>query len=172
VEYLYDALDLGYGRHNDGILLLVSMDPREYRIHCRGMGSDAIEEDDLDAMCEAVEAELSDDNYAEAFDVFAEECAYYLDGYVNGFPFDFATNLVICLIIGLVIGVVGAFILKGQLKSVRKKNEANSYVKSGSMQINIHNDIYLYRDITRTKKESSSSSSDSGSSRKTGGGSF
>jgi uncharacterized protein len=68
--------------------------------------------------------------------------------------------------------VVGAFILKGQLKSVRKKNEANSYVKSGSMQINIHNDIYLYRDITRTKKESSSSSSDSGSSRKTGGGSF
>ena len=172
VEYLYDALDLGYGKHNDGILLLVSMDPRDYRIHCRGMGSDAIGEGDLDAICEAVEAELSDDDYAEAFDVFAEKCTYYLDGYVNGFPFDFATNLVICLIIGLVVGVIGAFILKGQLKSVRKQTGANSYVKAGSMQINIHNDIYLYRDVTRTRKESSSSSSDSGSSRKTGGGSF
>ena len=170
--WLFDTDADAYGKHNDGILLLVSMDPREYRIHCRGMGSDAIGEGDLDAICEAVEAELSDDNYAEAFDVFAEKCAYYLDGHVNGFPFDFATNLVICLIIGLVVGVIGAFILKGQLKSVRKQAGANSYVKAGSMQINVHNDIYLYRDITRTKKESSSSSSDSGSSRKTGGGSF
>jgi uncharacterized membrane protein YgcG len=80
-------------------------------------------------------------------------------------------NLLICLVIGIIAGVVVAFILKGQLKTVRKQNQANVYVKPGSMQVTVHNDFFLYRDVTRTKKQSSSSSG-SGSSRSTGGGSF
>ena len=67
--------------------------------------------------------------------------------------------------------LVVALILKGQLKSVRKQNQANVYVKPGSMQLTTSNDFFLYRTVDRTKKESSSSSS-SGSSRNVGGGSF
>ena len=77
----------------------------------------------------------------------------------------------IALGIGIVAGVVVAMVLKGQLKSVRKQNQANVYVKPGSMKLTASNDFFLYRTVDRRKKESSSSGS-SGSSRSVGGGSF
>ena len=171
VEYLYDAMGFGYGENHDGVLLLVCMDPREYRILSNGMAADAISSSDIDTISDAIVSDLSDGDYVGAFDEFADQCAYYLDGHINGFPFNFGKSLIIALVIGILAGVIVAFVLKGQLKSVRKQNQANVYVKPGSMQVTVLNDFFLYRDVTRTKKESSNSSG-SGSSRNTGGGSF
>ena len=133
--------------------------------------SKAIDSGDIDNIGDKIVSDLSDGDYAAAFDEFADQCDYYLDGYINGFPFNFGKNLMICLIIGIVAGVVVAFVLKGQLKTVRKQNQANVYVKPGSMQVTVRNDFFLYREVSKSKKESSSSSG-SGSSRSTGGGSF
>ena len=169
--YLYDEMEFGYGENHDGVLLLVCMDPREYRILSNGFAGEAIDSGDIDSIGDVIVSDLSDGNYAAAFDKFADQCDYYLDGHLNGFPFNAGKNLLICLIIGIVAGVVVAFVLKGQLKTVRKQNQANVHVKPGSMQVTVRNDFFLYRDVTRTKKESSNSSG-SGSSRSTGGGSF
>jgi uncharacterized protein len=171
LNYLYDEMEFGYGDDHDGVLLLVCMDPREYRILSNGFAGVAIDSSDIDRIGDKVVPDLSDGDYAAAFDVFVEQCDYYLDGYTNGFPFNFGKNLLICLIIGIVVGVVVAFVLKGQLKTVRKQNQANVYVKPGSMQVTVRNDFFLYREVSKSKKESSSSSG-SGSSRSSGGGSF
>jgi len=171
VEFAYDEMALGYGENYDGVLLLVCMDPREYRILSNGFAGVAIDTGDIDRIGDAIVSDLSDGNYAAAFDTYADKCAYYLDGYINGFPFAFGKNIVIALVIGLIAGLIVASVLKGQLKTVRKQDEANVYVKSGSMQVTTQRDLFLYRDVSRTKKESSKSSS-SGSSRSTGGGSF
>lgn len=171
VEDFYDDMEFGYGKDHDGVLLLVCMDPREYRILSNGFAADALEDEQIEAIGEAIASDLSDDEYTDAFDVFADQCDYYLDGYLNGFPFNSTENLAIALVVGLVVGVIVALVLKGQLKSVRKQNQANVYVKPGSMQITSRSDLFLYRDVTRTEKESSKSS-DSDSSRNVGGGSF
>lgn len=171
LEYIYDYMEFGYGENRDGVLLLVCMDPREYRILSNGFAGEAIDSGDIDSIGDVIVSDLSDGNYAAAFDAFADQCGYYLDGYINGFPFNFGKNLLICLVIGIVAGAVVAFVLKGQLKTVRKQNQANVYVKPGSMQVTVRNDFFLYREVSKTKKESSSSSG-SGSSRSTGGGSF
>ena len=171
LEYIYDYMEFGYGENRDGVLLLVCMDPREYRILSNGFAGVAIDSGDIDSIGDVIVSDLSDGDYTAAFDAFADQCGYYLDGYINGFPFNFGKNLLICLIIGIVAGVVVAFVLKGQLKTVRKQNQANVYVKPGSMQVTVRNDFFLYREVSKTKKESSSSSG-SGSSRSTGGGSF
>ena len=171
LEYIYDYMEFGYGENRDGVLLLVCMDPREYRILSNGFAGVAIDSGDIDTIGDAIVSDLSDGDYAAAFDEFAEQCDYYLDGHINGFPFNFGKNLLICLIIGIVAGVVVAFVLKGQLKTVRKQNQADVYVKPGSMQVTVRNDFFLYREVSKSKKESSSSSG-SGSSRSTGGGSF
>ena len=168
---LYDDSGYGYGENHDGVLLLVCMNPREYRILSNGFAADAITSSYIDAIGDAIVSDLSDGNYADAFDEFADQCDYYLGGFINGFPFNFGKNLLTSLVIGIIAGVVVAFVLKGQLKTVRKQNQANVYVKPGSMQVTVHNDFFLYRDVTRTKKESSNSSS-GGSSRSSGGGSF
>lgn len=176
LNYLYDSMGFGYGANHDGVLLLVCMNPREYRILSNGYAGVAIDTDAIDVIGEKMVPDLSGGNYAAAFRTFTKQCSYYLDGHTNGFPFRFGKNLAICLVIGALVGLIVALILKGQLKSVRKQNRANVYVKPNSMQVTVRNDLFLYRDVRKTKKESSSSSggsrSGNGSARSTGGGSF
>ena len=174
IEEAYDSADLGYGETHDGILLLLVMDIREFRILSNGAAADALTLGRIDKITDAITPALSDGDYADAFEEFADQCEYYLNGHINGFPFNFGKNLLIALIIGIVVGLIVASVLKGQLKSVRKQERAHAYVKPDSMQITERNDFFLYRDVKRTKKESSSSSNSrsSGSSRNVGGGSF
>ena len=172
LEYLYDESGFGYGENHDGVLLVVCMDPREYRILSNGFAGEAITSGDIEAIGEAFKSDLSDGNYADAFDTFADKCEYYLDGHINGFPFNTGKNLLICLGIGFVVALIVTGIWKNQLKSVRKQSAANAYVKAGTMQITQSGDFFMYRNVTKTQKQSSSSSGSSGSSRSTGGGSF
>ena len=173
VEFLYDSMGFGYGSNYDGVLLLVCMDPREYRILSNGFTADAIGSREIDDMGDMIRPDLSSGNYAAAFGSFAECCDHYLDVQANGAPFNFSKNLIICLIIGLVIGLIVVLVLKGQLKSVHQQHLAHDYVKEGSMNLTIQRDMFLYRNVTRTKRESSGSSgSGGGSSRNVGGGSF
>ena len=175
VDYVYDTMGFGYGENRDGVLLLVCMDPREYRILSNGYPGTAIGNVEIDTIGSAIVSDLSDGDYADAFGIFADKCAYYLNGHLNGFPFDVGGSLLLSLVVGLVVGLITAFVLKAQLKSVRKQDRANVYVKSGSMHVDVMNDIFLYRNVTRTEKpknNSSGSSGSSGSSRSKGGGSF
>lgn len=172
LEYWYDSNRFGYGEDRDGVLLLLCMESRDYRILSNGYAGDAIDPGTIDAIGEKIVSDLSDGNYYDAFESFAEECAYYLDGYINGFPFRFGRSAIISLIIGVVVSLIVSGVLKGQLKSVHKQHAAGNYVRSGSMNVTVHNDFFLYRTVSRVKKESNSKSSGGGSSRSTGGGSF
>lgn len=173
LEYVYDTMGFGYGENFDGVLLLVCMDPREYRILSNGYCGTAINTGAIDAIGDAIVDDLSDGNYADAFASFADKCEYYLDGHLNGFPFNYGMNLAIALVIGVIIGQITGKVLDGQLKTVRKQDRAQNYVKSGSMNLTEQQDVFLYSDVQRTKKDTDSDSrSSGGSSRSTGGGSF
>ena len=174
VEYFYDNMDIGYGENMDGVLLLVCMDPREYRILSNGYCAAAINTGAIDDIGNAIVSDLTDGDYAEAFGGFADKCEYYLDGYLNGFPFDFGISIGIALLIGVLVGQIVGKVLKGQLKTVHRVNQAKNYVKPGSMNLQTQNDVFLYRDIRRTPKprDNNTRSSSGGSSRSTGGGSF
>ena len=175
VDYLYDSMGFGYGENHDGALLLVCMDPRQYRILSNGYAGVAIGPDQIDTLCDFMETYLPKGHYVAAFNSFADQCGEMLEYYQAGSPFKVGKNLVISLIIGILAGLLVAFILKGQLKSVRKQDSARVYVKKGSMQLNYSRDIFLYRNVTRTKKQErveSTSSGSGGSTRSKGGGSF
>ena len=176
VEYLYDSMDFGYGETKDGVLLLVCMDPREYRILSNGHAGVAIGPDQVDTLCDFMDLYLPKGSYAAAFNSFADQCGEMLQYYESGSPFQVGKNLAISLMIGLLVGLIVALILKGQLKSVRKQYAAHVYVKQDSMQVNLQHDIFLYRNVTRTRKQerekSSSASGSDGTARTKGGGSF
>ena len=175
VDYLYDSMGFGYGADHDGVLLLVCMDPREYRILSNGHAGVAIGPDQIDTLCDIVEFYLSKGNYATAFTLFANECEEFLVYYQDGSPFNVGKSLAISLVIGIIAGLIIAFVMKGQLKSVRKQNSARTYVKPGSMQLTYSRDIFLYRNVARTKKQErveSASSGSGGTARSKGGGSF
>ena len=171
IEFSYDQFEFGYGENYDGVFLFVCMDPREYRILSNGFAADAISPDAIDSISDNIVDDLSSGDYISAFEQYAEECEYYLDGHINGFPFNFAKNLLISIAIGLVLALIVTTNMKSKLKSVKMQAAATEYTKPGSMQVTYTNDFFLYRVIDRQKKESKSSSS-SGSSRNIGGGSF
>ena len=176
VEYLYDSMDFGYGETREGVLLLICMDPREYRILSNGQAGVAIGSDQVDTLCDFMDMHLPNGHYVAAFNSFADQCGEMLQYYESGSPFQVGKNLAISLVIGLVAGLIVALILKGQLKSVRKQYTAHVYVKQGSMHVDLKQDIFLYRNVTRTRKQerekSSSSSGSDGTARTKGGGSF
>jgi uncharacterized protein len=91
--------------------------------------------------------DLGEDNYADAFDLFADQCEFYLNGYINGFPFPAGSALLVCLGVGFVIALITVLIMKAQLKSVRQQREADNYIRPGSMQLTIRKDLFLYRDL-------------------------
>lgn len=173
LEYIYDTMGFGCGENFDGVLLLVCMDPREYRILSNGYCGTAINTGAIDDIGDAIVDDLTDGDYANAFEGFADKCEYYLDGHLNGFPFNYGMNLAIALVIGVIVGQITGKVLDGQLKTVRKQDRAHNYVKSGSLTLTEQQDVFLYRDVQRTKKDTDSDSrSSGGSSRSTGGGSF
>lgn len=175
IEYAYDTTGFGYGTYRDGVMLLIAMEEREYRILSNGLAGDAIDGGKIDAISDAIVSDLSGGDYFDAFDTFADRCAYYLEGHINGYPFDFGGSLAGSIAIGLAVGVITALVLKGQLKSVKRQNQATNYVREGSMHLTTHSDLFLYRNVTRTRRQTSSSSGSrggGGGSRHVGGGRF
>ncbi len=174
-EGLYDTMGFGYGDSYDGVLLIVCMDPGECSILCNGSAANIITPDTRDQILDAVASYLSDGDYAEAFLTFAEECEYYLDGSsansaASTYPdngnrerseFTFGSTLLFSMVVGIVAGLIVVAILAGQLKSVKKQNQARDYVKAGSMRLTERSDIFLYRNVSRVKRDSGSSSSGS-----------
>lgn len=175
INYVYDSRGYGCGASRDGVLLVVDMGTRTYRILSNGLAADAITMDDIDTIGYAIESDLSDGDYADAFATFAEECEYYINGHINGFPYEFGTNLVIALVVGFVVALIVTGIMRAQLKSVHQKATAEDYMKRGSLKLTGSSDIFLYRNLSRTakpKNNSGSGGSSSGGSRNVGGGRF
>ena len=173
VEMYYDHGGYGYGENKDGVLLLLSMAERDYRILSNGLGASAISNDDIDYIGDNIVPYLSDGDYADGFSRFIDECEYEINGEINGFPFEFGVNLIIALVVGFGVALIVTLIMKAQLKSVRSASGANDYVKAGSLNITQSQDLFLYHTVSKVKRETSSSSGgSSGSSRNVGGGKF
>lgn len=168
-NYFYDEMGLDY----NGILLLISMEERDWYILESGLCNDAITSSQRDEIGEKMVDDLSEGDYADAFETYINECEYYINGHINGFSFEWGPTLLISLVIGLVAALTVTSVMKAQLKSVRANDTATEYVRQGSMNVRVSRDIFLYRHISRTKKpESDSSGSRSGGGRSGGGGKF
>jgi len=77
------------------------------------------------------------------------------------------------VLVGFGISLIVVLCMKGQMKSVRFKPDAQSYVVPGSMQVTQRVDMYLYSNTVRTARpKNNSSGGSSGRSHGGGGGRF
>ena len=166
---LYDYLGYGYGENRDGVLLLISMEERDWWMTTTGFGITAITDAGIEYISEKFLPDLSDGNYAEVFTTYAELCddfftqaktgEPYDKGHMPKEPFGIVQNLIIALVIGLVVALIATGIMKGKLKSVRFQSAANSYIKENSMNVTESRDLFLYSQVTRRAKPKESESS-------------
>ena len=166
-DVVYEYCQYGYGTDKDGLLLLISMEDRDWAISTCGYGITAFTDAGIEYIGKQIKSDLSDGNYAAAFDTYANLCDEFITQARNGSPFD-KGNLpreplsMIWIPISIVIGVVLALIIvgnmKGKLKTVRTQAAANSYLKKGSLSITESSDLFLYHTVNRTEKPKESSS--------------
>ena len=162
----------------DGVLLLVAMEEREWYIYTTGDAYDYLTDAALDEIEDAIVPLLSAGDYYNAFATYAELCDKFLtmgqEGNIYRGAFPLMQNLLIALIVGLGVGLIVVTYMKSQLKSVRPRREAHEYTRPGSMNVTRSRDLFLYRTVSRRPKpKDSGSSGRSGGSRSGGrGGSF
>ena len=175
IEAFYDEYGYGVGTDRDGVVLMLSMAERDWRILCNGYAAQAITPDERDDMGDHILDELSSGEYYEAFMEFTSLCRYEIEGERNGVPFDFGLSLLISLLIGFVVAFIATGVMRSKLKSVRSQTGAREYTKPGSMQLTRSTDLFLYRTLDRRRKPqqtSSGSRGGGGGGRHVGGGKF
>ena len=161
----YDYNGYGMGTGDSGILLLISMENRDWAITTYGFGIQAFTDAGQEYITERFLPDLSDGNYAAAFDHFALLADQFLTQARTGNPYD-SGNLPRGLLgltwtlaaVGIVILVAWSIvsIMKSKLKSVRPRSNAAGYVRGGSMKLTAAQDLFLYRTISRTARPKSS----------------
>ena len=188
----FDYNGYGMGADSSGIMLMVSMDEREWFILTTGQGIDIFTDSRLEYMEEDILTYLSSGNYAAAFSEFAEKCDARLaaangdedeeesDAYVDNSYDDYndyeddiyvddvpekeeAPGILLSVIIAMVLAIVPVSVMRGQLKSVHMQSGAGVYEKGGSRKITVKKDTFLYHTINRVPKPKEDHSSSGGS---------
>ena len=126
----FDFNGYGLGQDRDGILLLLSMEDRDWAISTHGFAITAFTDAGQDYMTDHFLSYISDGEYAQGFQKYAELCDQFLTQAKDGEPYD-VDNLpkgsvaFVWLPIDIVIGCIIAFFRaqgkKKSLKTVRKK---------------------------------------------------
>ncbi len=179
----YESHGYGYGSDSSGLILFVDMDARYYHISTCGQGITVFTDYGLEWLEDGFLPYLSDGDYGSAFSSFADRSGEIIEYYeTNGEPYDtysrespagsgqgIIKRLIISLIVGVVIALIVCMSMRSQLNSVRTQTEAMDYVRKGSFRITNSSDVFLYKTVSRIKREPSSSSS--GGSHHSGGGS-
>jgi uncharacterized protein len=173
----YDYNGYGMGSGYDGILLLISMEDRDWAITTHGFGIPAFTDAGQEYMVSQFRPYLSDGNYADAFSRFAELCDGFLTAAKAGNSYDignlpnsvkpfslkaFLNTLPITIIVGIILSFIITSLMKSTLKSVRRQAAAKNYLRNGSLNITESRDVFLYTTVSKVKSKDSDSSSGSG----------
>ena len=184
---VYDSCEFGYGPEDDGVLLLIDPVNRKYHISTCGYGIEVLNDAALEYMGRQIRPSLSDGNWSAAVRIFFDETEQLLADTRAGHPYRAPHEplgvvwILIALVGGFLIATVVVGSMKAQLKSVRAQQSATNYVRNGSMELTRSRDLFLYRNITRTRRANETERSSSGSTTHTsssgtthggGGGSF
>ena len=181
----FDYNGYGMGESADGILLLISMEDRDWWMSTSGFGITAFTDAGLEYISSEFLTPLGDGKYAQAFETYAKYCDEFLTQAKTGEAYDTGhmpkgTVAPIWILIDLAIGWFVAFIMasvkKNKLTSVRKQYTAEDYVVPGSLQLYVNTDRFITmstttRHIERDTSSSSGSSTHTSSSGSTHGGS-
>lgn len=184
----YDTNGYGIGSEYSGLLLLLSMEYRDWYISTCGEAVYALTDYGIQSVFEEIAWYLSEDQYYYAFDEYLDQLDYYFSSYAHGDPVDgykdpyegpgsyypgtyddivyyddgeqgFVIPLLISLAIGAAVGGIAIMIMRGQMNTAVAQSGAQSYMQRGTYYLNQQQDVFLYQNISRVRRAQSSSGS-------------
>lgn len=156
---IYDEYELGTGQEKSGILLLLSMDKRDFVLYANGYGNTAFTDFGKDYLEDAFLDDFGDDDWYKGFSDYVAVSGDMLKMARDGSPVD-ADNapappyarvygIIACIVSGFLIAFIVRGVLKGQLKSVASKTQAAAYVAAKGLQLTDKYDRYTHTTQSR-----------------------
>jgi len=169
----FDYNGYGQGPNHDGLLLLISMEDRDWWVSTTGSAIYAFTDAGIDFIGEQMLSNgLSTGDYASAFDTFANLADRFFKQAAKGAPFDLGHmpkvpgDLTLWTFMGLVGGLFIALFATGRMKkqliSVKMQKLAADYILPGSFRLSYSNDQFLRKNLSQTVREVATSSSSGG----------
>ena len=178
---LYHGSELGIGANRDGIIVLLSMEERDYAMFVYGEYAEyAFNSYGQKKLEETFLTDFEYDDCYGGISHYLNTCDEFLTKADSGEPvrealwvwvvsylFMIIFITAVCCIIS---GIICYMLLRG-MKTVSQKVEANEYIAEGGLQLTERYDQYTHTTETRTKIQKESSSGGSTRSESGGGGS-
>ncbi len=166
-EAVFDEYHLGYGPQNSCIMLLMSMEYRDYDIFAHGYGNEAFTDYGKEKLDGYFLPKFKNNDWYGGFTGFLDGCDEYLRLAAAGTPVDRGSmsrgaKTVIHLVIAFIPALIVALILKGKMKTVAKQRSAAAYTGLDQLDLRFKEDRFLHRSQTRTRIETNSGSRSGG----------
>ena len=163
----------GYG--DNGVLFLLAMEEREWYISTSGDAIYALTDYGIQQVGFVMVPYLSQGDYYGAFDVFLDELPMYFDALEKGKPVDSyeevlyyeedaSPSLLVSLFFGVVAGGLTVLIMRGTMNTKKPQRSAGEYLIQDSYQLNTIQDLFLYSQVQKVRRQESSSGSGGGGS--------
>lgn len=164
----------GYG--DDGVLFLLAMQERDWYISTSGTLIYALTDYGIQQIGEGTLPYFSEGQWYDGFCYFLDSLPVYLDALENGTPIDgmadysgdyyhgdqeeivyyeeeFTPSFLFSLLCGIVISGVVVLIMRLSMNTKRPRRCASEYMVDGSWNLSQQRDMFLYSNVTKTKKQ-------------------
>ena len=166
-QIYHSDIGFGVGDGRDGIMLLLSMNERDYALFVYGDKAEyAFNDYGLEQLEDSFLSNFRNDDWYGGFSGYLRECDIYLayaqeDRPVRSTPTD---SIVVVILSSCAIAFVVCMILKGQMNTVHSKSGAREYITSGGLHLIQQADQFTHttRISRRIENKSGSSHSHSG----------
>lgn len=183
----FDYNGYGVGNSYSGVLLLLSLEHRDWAITTCGETMDALTDNGIQSVFSRIAPYLAVDDYYHAFDTYLDALIPYLKSYRAGDPLDVYTDdlggpvytpgitdgasqndtaytsqwygkkVVVAFLIGVAVAVIVLLIMRSKMNTARAQRGAASYMNSGSYDLRTQHDWFLYSRINKVRRQQSSS---------------
>ena len=159
-EEVFHSYGLGRGESENGVILGMSMDDRDYDIYAHGdFGNYAFTDYGKEQLADSFLDNFRRDDWTGGFRDFVRNSGELMRRAKNGEPVDQwisdepeehfgVIELFICLIVGLITGGATVGGMKKQMKTAVEQTRASGYVPKGGVNLRVQSDQFVNRVVT------------------------
>ena len=182
----YDENGYGCGVEKSGLLLLISMEERDWYISTSGDAIYALTDYGIQQLGEKLVSGFSV-SYDAGFRMFLNALPEYFEALEYGAPIDgyadysgdyyrgdreeivyydeeFTPSVELSFLLGLVVAGISVLVMRIGMNTKRPRHSAAGYMKENSFQMRQQQDLFLYSNVSKVRKEQPKPSSGGGSS--------
>lgn len=182
----YDANGYGCGEEKSGLLLLISMEERDWYISTNGNAIYALTDYGIQQVGEELLNGFST-SYDAGFRMFLNALPEYFDALEDGAPIDgyadysgdyyhgdqeevvyyeeeFTPSVELSFLLGLIVAAISVLIMRIGMITKRPRRSAAGYMQENSFHMRQQQDLFLYSNVSKVRKQEPKPSGGGGSS--------